>query len=653
MRKTISLIIIMGILITTSGFGISLPEIEVPESSVLFDINGRVIKGLAEQNRISITLEEIPPEFRSAIIAVEDKNFYHHHGVDIAGILRAVFVNLKERKIAAGGSTITQQTAKNLFLTNERTLMRKLKELIYAIELERRYSKDEILTMYCNTIYFGHGAYGIEVAARTFFGKSSKELTLAEATLLAGLPQWPGEYDPYLNPDKAKNRQAIVLQRMVEENMITSTQKSEVLAEPLNYKQAGFLVGDAPYFVDMVKNYLIKKYGERMVFQGGLRVYTTLDLDMQQAANQAYEQGMAERDPAMQAALVAMDPRNGQVRALVGGRDYAVSSYNRAFARRQPGSTFKPFVYSLAIAYGFTPADQIMCEEVEYKLSNGDVYRPTDYGEKPYHWRKFTLKEAIMKSDNVVAVRINHILGPKESAGYAQHFGFNNLQPVLSLPLGSNEVTPMSMATAYSVFANKGIYSEPGYVIKVEDKRGRVLEENRLQQKQAIKEDNAYIITDMLKGVMEPGGTGSRLKSAVGAPVAGKTGTTDEFKDAWFVGFTPHICCAVWVGYDRNQNVNLTGGVAAGPIWAQFMGSAVQKLGARDFERPANVELLSVCLDSGMIACESCPRVVEMAFIKGTQPQDVCYEHAPHLDWLLPGQDSNSSSQNWWEKWVQ
>lgn len=633
MRRYILFILLLTILIL-SAFTFDLPMVQVPEASIVYDINNRPIKGLSEQNRISISFDEIPTDFKNAVIAVEDKNFYQHHGVDISGIMRAMFINIKNLKIVEGGSTITQQTAKNLFLTNERTFLRKIKELFYAIELEKNYSKDEILTMYCNTIYFGEGAYGIEVAARTFFAKGASDLTLAESALLAGLPRWPSNYNPYKNPELAKKRQETVLQRMVAEGIISDEIRKEAIAEELEFKRSSFITGDAPYFIAMVKDYLSDKYGERMVYQGGLKIYTTLDLDLQRAANESFKEGMKPHPQDLQAALVAVDVTNGHIRSLIGGRNFATSNYNRVFAKRQPGSTFKPFIYSLAIDYGYTAADQIMCEEVIFELPNGDEYRPTDYGNEPYHWRDFTLKEAIMKSDNVVSVILNSILGPEQAAQHSEKFGFSNLKPILSLPLGSIETSPLEMALAYSVFANSGIYSEPLYILKVVDRNGKVLEENSPRQKQIISPENAYIITNMLQGVLVPGGTGSRLRNILTGPAAGKTGTTDDFKDAWFVGYSPSISCAVWVGYDKGERTNLVGGAVSGPIWASFMQAAANKLERNDFTKPETINLINICLDSGQIATESCPNTVDMAFINGSEPDSICYYHLPNHRWL-------------------
>ena len=628
MRKS-GLALIILLVILGSGFGWQLPEARLPQPSTLYDVQEREIRGLAERDGINVSLQEIPRSFQDAIIVMEDKKFYRHHGFDLVGVGRAVYLNLKNRRVVAGGSTITQQTAKNLYLSHERTFSRKLKELFYAFQLERRYSKDEILALYCNTIYFGEGAYGVEMAARTYFGKHARELNVAEAALLAGLPNWPSQYDPYLHPEKARERQHLVLQRMVEEGKLTSREQRQAQEQPLEFNRIRFLGGDAPYFVAMVKDYLVKKYGQRMVYQGGLRVYTTLDQDMQQAANQAVASGLEPHAADLQAALVAVDPANGELRALVGGRDFTTAPFNRAWARRQPGSTFKPFMYSLGIAWGFTPADTFMCEEVSYRLPSGEVYKPTDYGKEPYHWRRFTLKEAVMISDNVVAVQVNRILGPKETARHAEKFGFQGIEPVLSLPLGSNEVRPVDMAAGYSVFANRGVYSQPYFILRVEDKQGRVLEANQPIQRRVIDPTTAYIVTDIMKGVMGPGGTGARLRTIFDREAAGKTGTTDEFRDAWFVGYTPQLYCSVWVGYDQKKTVNLPGGAVAGPIWAGFMRGASARLPEGTFARPADIEMVNICLDSGLVACESCPRTVPMAFKEGTAPEEICWEHGP------------------------
>jgi penicillin-binding protein, 1A family len=653
LKKIIITLLLIITIFCSYAFAIRLPSAAIPESSVIYDINGKVVKGLSEQNQVNVELDEISPYFLNGVIAVEDKRFYKHHGIDVSGMIRALFVDLKAGKIIAGGSTITQQTAKTLYLSNERTVSRKIKELYYAFLMENKYSKDEILTLYCNSIYFGHGAYGVELASRTFFAKRAKDLTLAEAALLAGIPQSPTNYDPYVHPDEAQKRQAQVLQRMVEEGMITEAERDAAVKEPLTYKKAQFADDEAPYFVAMVRDHLREQYGDSVVYKGGLKVYTTLDLDMQKAANNAYLEGMKTQNADLQVALAAVDITNSQIRALVGGRDFNASSYNRAYAQRQPGSTFKPFVYSLAMERGYTPASMLPCEEKEFQLSNGDIYKPTDYGTEPYHWRDFTLKEAIDISDNVVSVTLTDLLGVNEATRYAQQFGFNNLQAVLSLPLGSNEVTPLDMAAGYSVFANQGVYNPPVYLLKVVDKDGNVLEQYNPHAQSIISAENAYIITNMLEGVMESGGTGSALKAKVGRVSAGKTGTTEQKNDAWFVGYTPQLCCAVWVGYDQGKAANLYGGSAAGPIWASFIHDASAKLPEKDFDQPGGVDLINICLDTGLIATDSCPRKSTMAFYKNNEPQDICYLHQPNMDWSTDTTASGAvdSGSRWWQLW--
>lgn len=664
MRDRLLNVLFIICLLLITGFTLRLPEIEVPQTSIIYDINGKVIKGIYQQNRIPVSLEEVSPHLINAFIAVEDKNFYKHHGIDPLSILRALLVNLRELRVVEGGSTITQQTAKNLFLSQERTVTRKLKELYYTFLLERKYTKDEILEMYLNTIYFGQGAYGVETAARTYFGKSAQELDLAESALLAGIPARPNYYNPFTNPQAAKVRQGVVLRRMAEEGKISAAQERAAEQEKLEYRTARFIKGDAPYFVDMVVDYLTRKYGERMVYQGGLKIYTGLDLDMQVAAQEAYNSVMGGRDEELQAALVALDARTGHIKALIGGRDYNKTSFNRAIkARRQPGSSFKPFLYSLAIDRGYTAASLFKCEPVEFIQPDGSVYAPTDYGSEPYHYREFTLKEALMVSDNIVAVRLNHEIGPQNYANWVKRFGFAGpIRPYTSLALGTSEVTPMEMASAFTVFANQGIKSEPVPITKVVDRNGRVLQKHLPVQTRVVSPENAYIVTDMLRGVLAPGGTASHLSSIVHRPAAGKTGTTQEYRDAWFVGYTPQLSCAVWVGYDtQEKSVNIAGGRIAGPIWANFIQKGSAKLPEEDFPKPAQVSKVNICMDTGQVASESCPRQVEAAFLHGTEPDNICYYHAGIRDWFEGWGDNTNEEgiskgkpgQRRWPRWLE
>ena len=636
MKRIILVVILLLGLAAILGFNWGLPGLRMPEPSILYDINGKEIKSLNPQNLNRVSLDEVSDYVEQAFIATEDRNFYHHIGIDPRALARATWVNIKNRRVTEGGSTITQQTAKNLYLTHERTLVRKIKELFYTLALEKRYSKDEILTMYLNSIYFGQGATGIEAAARTYFGKPAKELSLAESAILAAIPRRPSYYDPYRYPEHAKTRQQVVLSQMVELGFITEEEKQAAAAEKLEYRKIGALRGDAPYFSQMVADYLVEKYGAPVAFGGGLRVFSTLDLDMQRKAQAAYDKVMSGHSNELQAALVAVDPSNGNIRAMIGGRDFVTAPFNRAVdSKRQPGSAFKPFLYSKAIDVGLTAADMIMCEPVSFPQKGAPDYAPKDYGDKGYHYRPFTLKEAIMVSDNVVSVRLNEAVGPERTAEHARKFGFKGpIKPYLSLALGTSEVSPLEMASAYGVFANAGSLVKPVAVLKVTDIDGRVLEVNQPQTQQIISPQNAYITTDMLTGVMQPGGTGARLAATVGRPSAGKTGTTQEYRDAWFAGYTPELSCAVWVGYDSpTRSVGLPGGSIAGPIWANFMGTALKDRSPKEFRVPQGIVRTRIDLDNGLIATENCPRTIEAAFLTGSEPKEVCYEHQQQDFW--------------------
>ncbi len=508
--------------------------------------------------------------------------------------------------------------------------------MVYTLALERRYSKDEILAMYLNSIYYGQGATGIEAAAQTYFGKPAQDLTLAESTILVGIPRRPAYYDPYRYPEHAKTRQKVILKQMVEEGFLTSEEAEQAEQETLEYRKSSSLQGDAPYFSQMVADYLVEKYGAPLVFGGGLKVYSTLDINMQRAAQSAYNEVMMKQNADLQAALVAVDPATGHIRAMIGGRDFRTAPFNRAVdSKRQPGSAFKPFLYSKALDLGFTEADMFMCEPVTFTQKGASDYTPRDYGDDGYHYRSFTLKEAIMVSDNVVSVRLNEAVGPENTANHALQFGFEGpIKPYLSLALGTSEVSPLEMASAYGVFANQGQIMPPLAVIKVVDDDGKVLESNEAQAQTSISAQNAYIVTDMLMGVMQSGGTGSHLAAQVGRTSAGKTGTTQEYRDAWFVGYTPELSCAVWVGYDTpTQSVGAPGGRISGPIWSQFMNQALTNHPIREFSVPENITRINMCLDSGMIATENCPRSLGGAFVSGTEPQDLCIVHRSFFEW--------------------
>lgn len=614
------------------------PQIAVP--SKVYDAQGQLIGSLYAENREEVKLEEIAPFFLEAVVAIEDTRFYQHLGLDPRAILRAVVTNLQAQKIVEGGSTITQQTAKNLYLTPERTWDRKLKEIYYALSLEQHYTKPEILTMYVNRIYFGHGAYGIQMASRTYFGKAAKDLTDSEAALLAGIIRSPGNYSPFLKPEGARNRRDVVLNRMVELGRLTTEEAERIKLEPIQVDKPDRPSPVAAYVLDEIREHIVNTYpdGANRLYNEGLTIYTTLDLKMQQAAEEAFAAGLKKYDPELEGALVALDPATGAIRALVGGRDYSRSKFNRAFqAKRQPGSAFKPFLYTALIDWGFTPARMVTCEPTAYPQTDGSAYQPSDYGDNPYHYQAFTLKEALMISDNVIAVKLNHEIGPAVLREYAVRMGIRSeLKPYLSLALGSFEVSPLELAGAYAPLASGGYWNEPFYIQRIIDINGRILEEHEPAAREVIDARSAYIVTDMLKGVLMPGGTGAHLKSLVQRPAAGKTGTTQELKDAWFVGYTPELVTAVYLGYDRPERPVGAGGKVAGPIWANFTREALKEVPVKEFNQPVGITSAKICLDSGTLATASCPRQMPTAFRTGTEPLTNCPLHAPFWEQFWP-----------------
>ncbi|MCR3923252.1 MAG: PBP1A family penicillin-binding protein, partial [Firmicutes bacterium] len=516
---------------TVAGMG-EIPDVETPLTSTFYDHKGDVLATRFEQNRFEVALEQIPTHLSEAFIAIEDHRFYEHFGLDLQGLARAVYRNVRERRIVEGGSTITQQLAKNLFLTNEQTLSRKLQEMLLTLQLERKYSKDEILEKYLNTIYFGHGAYGVEAAARTYFNKSVKDLTVGEATLMAGITRGPGYYSPYISDETkaaAFKRQETILSRMVAEGYIDEDEKTKAQAQELVFEgrdqlQAAKQFG--AYYIDyLINNEIMEKItaytdDPQIIYRGGLRIYTTLDKEMQQAAEDVFAnpgflpetvKNDAGEDIPLQAALVALDPLDGSVRALVGGRDFKESQFNRAINKRSPGSSFKPFTYAAALTSGgYTTATLRESAPVSYDIPGSSTpYQPTEYGERYYG--SLRLREAIARSSNIVAVKVNNELGPMQTMEMAQALGIESkLDPVLSLPLGASVVTPLEMATAYAPFANQGVKVEPRFITRITDSDGRILYESNSPRQTAVLDARiAYLLTDMMKNVLQPGGTAS------------------------------------------------------------------------------------------------------------------------------------------------
>ncbi|NLC07308.1 MAG: PBP1A family penicillin-binding protein [Syntrophomonadaceae bacterium] len=617
-----------------------LPAPRLPFPAQIFDVNGQLIGSIDEENREEVALEEVAPFFLEAIVAIEDSRFYEHNGIDFRAVIRALVTNFKKGRIVEGGSTITQQTAKNLYLTPERTWNRKIKELYYAMLLENQLTKQEILQLYINQIYFGHGAYGVQMAARTFFNKTANNLTAAESALLAGLTRSPRNYSPFLNPESARERRNVVLNRMVELGKLSAIEAEQIKKEPVQVVNQERPSPRAAYIIDEIREYIITNYpdGASMLNNDGLAIYTTIDLQMQEAAEKAFTNGLAHLDSELNGALVAIEPMTGHIKAMLGGRNYRQSKFNRAFqAKRQPGSAFKPFVYTAVIDWGYTPARMVQCEPVAYPQPDGTVYAPKDFSKSPYHYCGLTLKEALMVSDNVIAVRLNQEIGPSTTIKYAERMGIQSeLGPYLSLALGTSEVTPLEMAAAFSPLASGGYYAEPTLILRITNRAGQVLEQAQTRPRAVLDARTAYIITDMLQGVLQPGGTAAHLAPLVGRPAAGKTGTTQERRDAWFVGYTPELVTAVYIGYDQPDRPVGVGGSVAGPIWANFTREALKTKPVRYFTRPPGIVMSEICAESGAKATFNCPRRLSAAFREGTEPLIDCSIHPTFENQTVP-----------------
>jgi penicillin-binding protein 1A len=564
--------------------------------TVVYASNGRTVLAVlrGEESRVLVSTEDIAPIMRQAIVAVEDQRFYEHNGVDVRGIARALWQDVRRQGIVEGGSTITQQFVKNAYIRNEKTIARKVREAALAWQLEQRWTKDRILTAYLNTIYFGHGAYGIQQAARAYFKKSARELGLAESALLAGIPADPTLYDPASNPRNATARRRHVLSMLLEQGKITPRQYERAdkapLPDPEDIRLPG-TQGPAPYFVNYVKDELVAKYGAGRVFGGGLKVRTTIDLDLQQKAREAIEQVLPNPEgPA--AALVAIDPRTGAVKAMFGGRNFRESQFNLAAqAKRQPGSAFKPIVLATAMNEGISPVTELVSKPVS--IDAGDrIWRVTNY-EKTYLGR-VSLARAMVSSDNTVYAQLTDVVGPRAIVKTAHALGIRSrLAPYFSIGLGSVAVSPLEMARAYATLANEGrrvdgslLGNRPRVVEEVERFTSSDVDVNAPVPKQVLDEGHAELLTDILENVVESG-TGRRA-AIPGREIAGKTGTTDNYGDAWFVGYTPELVVAVWVGYPHSLEPMLTefGGepVAGGTFPALIWKSFVEEVEADDGE---------------------------------------------------------------------
>lgn len=583
-------------------------DLERPtNAAAVFDRNGEVIGYLGNNSRY-VSLDNMPEHLQQAVIAVEDSRFYQHPGFDVIGLARAVYANLQAGETAQGGSTITQQLAKNLFLHPGKTFARKFEELALAILLEIRYSKDQILEFYLNTSYFGESATGVENAARSFFGKTAADLTLGESALIAGLLQAPSAYNPYRNLDRALDRRSHVLDRMVDVDYIKLDLATTTKAEHVDLTwRTG---GTARYFLDWIASLMTREFGETTVYSRGLRIHTTLDLQMQKIADQLF----ASQDN--QGALVAIDPRTGGILSLVGGRNYIESQFNRAInANRQPGSVFKPIIYAAAIKNGWhlnTIVDDIPREYSGYK--------PQNHGEA--YWGPVTMKHAVTMSLNNAAVwTLNEIgLTPVFTLAQDLNLGLVAADRNLAMALGglTAGVSPLEMTAAYVPFANGGTYFTATPILRVLDSDGNVLLDNQPEEKRVFTPQQAYLMTDILQAVMEYG-TGSQVP--IDRPSAGKTGTTNEQNDLWFVGYTPDIVVGIYMGNDDNSPVAGYGGSTAGPVWAEYINRSLADTPAREFPVPQNITTdVQIDVFTGLLADEHTEWVELDAFVVGTEP---------------------------------
>jgi penicillin-binding protein 1A len=726
----------------------SLREYNPPIITEIYSDDGEVIGRFWEEKRIVVSLDQLPSQLINAFIAAEDARFFEHEGVDVWGIIRAFIKNLKAGKIEQGGSTITQQVTKSLLLKNpEKTYRRKAREVSLSLQIEKTFSKERILYLYLNQIYLGHGAYGVEAAARTYFQKSAKDLTLAESALLAGLPQAPSRYSLILHFERAKSRQEYVLSRMQEEGYITKEEEEEALKAPIVVNSSNENpFKKAPYFTEYVRRYLEKQYGRDLLYGGGLKVYTTLNLNTQKAAQMAVRRGITEldkregyqgplknippeeletyridaegkyrsdppeigdmveglvegvndrlkevnirigeetgvldfsemkwarkpnsdipyyadrakikapgdvlkkddlilvkiigkgkapydwrlsleQDPEVQGALFSMEAETGRVRAMVGGKDFYVSQFNRAIqSKRQPGSAFKPFIYAAALDWGMTPATVII-DAPYISTMNPDeeeLWRPKNYKEKFFGPTLF--RNALIKSRNVITIKILKKIGVENVIEYARNMGITgDLSPDLSLALGSSGISLAEMTRAYTVFANGGRLVEPIFINRIEDRFGQIIEENQPSSVETISSETAFVMTDLLKAAVQEG-TGWRVK-ALKRPAAGKTGTTNDLRDAWFLGFTPGLVTGVWTGYDNIKPMGSgeTGSRAASPIWLYYMSEVLKDRPVEDFALPEGVVFAKIDAETGLLAGPSSKKTVFQAFREGEEPKE-------------------------------
>lgn len=585
----------------------SISSYRPPVTTFIFDNQNNVIDAIYKEDRTLVNLNHMPKLLPKAFVAAEDARFFHHAGVDAWSILRAFIHNLKVGSKGQGGSTITQQVARSLLLSPEKTYLRKIKEAILAYRIDKVLSKNDILHIYLNQIYLGEGSYGVAAAARSYFNKSVANLNLAEISILAGLPQAPSRYSPFKNLNLAKKRQAYVLNRMAEDGYISADAARKAYAHIISFERSVLAQSANQYYIQQVKNYLRNKYGDETLSTGGLKVHTCLDSSLQDAAVKSIDAGLqnwANRQgrsysSSPQSALFAIDNKSGKVLALVGGKDFGTSQFNRATqAKRQPGSAFKPIIYAAALDLGFTPNEMINDEETRFKgESSGKLWTPKNFSGKFYG--PTTLRNGLVHSRNIVTIKLLQEVGISKTVKLAADLGIRSpLTNNLALALGSSELSLMELTSAYSVFASGGEYRVPWFIDTVIDRNGEIIERYKNSPKVVLDERVAYQITYLLQDVINEG-TGKNAKGLLAA--AGKTGTTDHNMDAWFIGYTTQVTTGIWVGNDTHISLgqNETGGTTAAPVWLSFMREVDKKMPAEEFIPPSGITFIPINRETG------------------------------------------------------
>ena len=592
----------------------SLKQFKPSSVTTVFSSDNQILTKFYIEKRFPVSIEKIPENLINALITIEDRNFYTHSGINLKAILRAIVHDIQARSYQQGASTLTQQLAKTLFLSSEKSIVRKIKEAFLTIQIERRYTKNEILELYLNLIYLGSGVYGVEAASQTYFGKSVSDLTLAESALIAGLPKAPSVYSPIKNPDLAKKRRDIVLQQMLTAKIITAVEYNLAKAVEISPSPQTAEQNKADYFIEYIKTSLKKQFDLQNIYSKGLNIYTTLDLDLQQTAEKSISKQMQKLEIRMikhgvdsskaQCALIAMDVKTGGILSMVGGKNFYKSPFNRAVqAKRQPGSAFKPFVYATAIILGSSQNDKLLDAPLSYRIDDNKTWQVNNFSKT--YLGEITFRKALALSKNTPVVRLMEMIGPAKVIEFTKKAGVSsNLHSNLSLALGTSEVSLLELTASYIPFANMGIKAAPFSIIKITDSNSRIMYQNTIQKQSIMSRQNAAIITDMLKAVVLEG-TGEKAL-VIQKDIAGKTGTTDNYKDALFIGFSPDIAVGVWVGNDDSTSLGKyeTGARASLPIWIDYMKHFLSKKSYQYFDIPDGTKMVYMNPDTGIITKE-------------------------------------------------